>query len=125
MKVDDPLSQSASTSTCLVEVRDEPGGQVTAQILGVSDLQATAPKREQALDDLRALLRQRLDSGALVSIEVSQENPLMRWFGHAKDDPDFEDYLQEIRKYREEVDRRDEHGLGSVECSDTSSTPTT
>lgn len=125
MKLDDPLAHSAPNSTCLVEIRDEPGGQVTAQILGVSDLQTTAPTREQALDGLRALLRQRLDSGALVSIEVSQENPLMRWFGHAKDDPDFEDYLQEIRKYREEVDRRDEHGLGSGECSDTSSTPTT
>jgi hypothetical protein len=124
MKLDDQLSHSASNSTCLVEIRDEPGGQVTAEILGVSDLRTTAQTREQALDQLRALLRQRLDSGALVSIDVSQENPLMRWFGHAKGDPDFEDYLQEIRKYREEVDQRDEHDSGLGECSNTSSTPT-
>jgi hypothetical protein len=124
MKLDDQLLHSVSNSTCLVEIRDEPGGQVSAKILGASDLQTTAPTREQALDQLRALLRQRLDSGALVSIEVSQENPLMRWLGHAKDDPDFEDYLQEIRKYREEVDRREDHESGSGECSNTSSTPT-
>jgi len=123
MKPDNPSSRSAST--CLVEIRHEPAGQFTAQVLGVSELHSTAPTQEQAVDQLRALLQQRLDSGALVSIEVSQENPLMRWFGYAKDDPDFEDYLQEIRKYREEVDRLDEHGSDSGECSDTSSTPTT
>ncbi len=49
----------------------------------------------------------------------------MRWFGHAKDDPDFDAYLDEIRKYREEVDRHADHGSDPGERSDTSSTATT
>src|SRR5271165_3921745 len=105
------MSLSAMSSflppSCLVQVRPEPGGQFTAQILGLADLQATAATREEALEQLRAVVRQQLDSGSLVCMDIPQENPLMRLFGHAKDDPDFDDYLDEIRRYREEVDRRD------------------
>ena len=47
-------------------------------------------------------------------VDVPRENPVMRWFGHAKDDPDFEAYLEEIRKFREEMDLREKqrHGRG-------------
>ena|GEM_PF-6669716 len=54
-----------------------------------------------------------LDSGSLVCTGIPRESPLMRWFGHAKDDPDFDAYVDEIRKYREQVDRHaslDSHG---------------
>ena len=37
--------------------------------------------------------------------------------GHAKDDPDFDQYLDEIARYRREVEAR--------ECSSSSATPTT
>ena len=49
----------------------------------------------------------------------------MRWFGHAKDDPDFNDYLEEIRKFRNEVDHNSDDQSALGECSSTSSTPTT
>jgi hypothetical protein len=49
----------------------------------------------------------------------------MRWFGHAKDDPDFTDYLDEIRKFRNEADRNSDDQSGPDECFSTSSTPTT
>ena len=38
-------------------------------------------------------------------MDILRENPLMSRFGSARDDPDFDGYLDEIRKYREEVDR--------------------
>jgi len=66
-----------------------------------------------------------LDSGSLVCTDIPRESPLMRWFGRAKDDPDFDAYLDEIRKYREEVDRHADHGSDPSERSDTSSTATT
>jgi hypothetical protein len=119
------IPSSTSVSSFLIEVRAEPAGRFTAQLIGAADLHATAATREEAMDELRALLRQRLDSGSLVWLEVPRENPLMRWFGHAKDDPTFPEYLEEIRKFREEMDRRDDTGSGSSECSDTSLTPTT
>ncbi len=112
-------------SSCLVQVRAEPGGQFTAQLLGLADVYATAATREEAVERLRALLRQQLDSGSLVYMDILRENPLMSRFGSARDDPDFDGYLDEIRKYREEVDRRAEHGPDPSECSGTSSTPTT
>ena len=118
-------TSSHSAPSYLVEVRPEPAGRFTAQIVGAVNLSATAPTHEEAVAQLRTLVRQRLDSGSLVWVEVPQENPLMRWFGHAKDDPTFPEYLEEIRKFREEMDRRDNPGSGPGECSDTSLTPTT
>jgi hypothetical protein len=63
--------------------------------------------------------------GRLLAIELPLQNPVLRWAGHAKDDPEFEEYLEEIRKYREEVDRREGRYVGPDECSDTALTPTT
>jgi hypothetical protein len=119
------IAPSNSEPSYLVEIRLEPAGRFTAQLIGAIELHATAPTREEALEQLRVLLRERLDSGSLVWLEVPRENPLMRWFGHAKDDPTFPEYLEEIRKFRVEMDRRDDAGSGQSEGSDTSLTPTT
>ncbi len=116
---------TSSLTSHLVEVRAEPAGLVTAALVGLSDLSATAETREDAVDRLRALIRQRVESGGLVTIEIPHENPLMSRFGWAHNDPTFDDYVNEIRKFREEVDRRDNRDSGSAECSDPSSTPTT
>jgi hypothetical protein len=116
---------SSIPSSCLVQIRAEHDGQFTAQLPGLAELRATAATREEAVEHLRALIRQQLESGSLVCMDMPQVNPLMQWFGHAKDDPHFDDYLDEIRKYREEADRRAEHGPEATECSSTSSTPTT
>jgi hypothetical protein len=110
---------------CLVQIRAEPNGHFTAHLVGQSDFAATAPTRERAVDELRAMIEQQLQEGSLMWIDVPLENPVMRWFGHAKDDPDFEGYLEEIRKFREEMDVREKQLTGSGECSDTSLTPTT
>ena len=116
---------AASLTSHLVQVRAEPEGLFTAELLGLSEVSSTAPTREAAIDQLRTLIQQRLDSGILVTIDIPQENPLMNRFGWAQNDPTFDDYLSEIRKFREEVDRRENAGSGSGECSDTSSTPIT
>jgi predicted RNase H-like HicB family nuclease len=116
---------SSIPSSCLVQIRAEPEGQFTAELPGFAERHATAATREEALEHLRALIRQQLDSGSLVCMDVPQLNPLMCRFGSAREDPDFDDYLEEIRKYREEVDRRAENGPDTSECSNTSSTPTT
>ncbi len=116
---------SSTPSSCLVRIRPEPEGQFTAELVGLADLHATTATREEALERLRALLLEQLISGSLVCMDIPQENPLMSRFGSARDDPDFEEYLDEIRKYREEVDRRAGYEPDPSECSDTSSTPTT
>jgi hypothetical protein len=112
-------------SSCLVQVREEPEGQYTAQVVGASDLRATAATREEALEQHRALLQEQVNLGSLLSMEVSRQNPLMRWFGYAKDDPYFEECLEESQKFREEMDRREGQDWDSGECPDTSLTQTT
>jgi hypothetical protein len=116
------IGPSRSASSYLVDIRSEPPGRFTAQLVGAVDLHATAPTREEAVEQLRTLIRQRLDSGALVWVEVPRENSLMSRFGWARNDPTFGEYLDEIRKFREEVDRRENQASGSSECSDTSLT---
>jgi hypothetical protein len=119
------IPSSATVSSYLVEVRPEPAGHFTARLVGSIDLHATAATREEAVEQLRTLLRERLDSGLLEWIDVPRENPLMARFGWARSDPTFGEYLDEIRKFREEVDRRENQASDADECSDTSLTPTT
>jgi hypothetical protein len=114
-----------SSASCLVRVLQEPDGRFTARLLGEHDLAATAATAEEAVEQLRARLQEEVNWGRLLAIELPRQNPVLQWAGHAKDDPEFEEYLEEIRKYREEVDRREGRYLGPDECSDTSLTPTT
>jgi hypothetical protein len=110
---------------CLVRIVADPGGQFTARLVGQCELSATAPTRGEALEQLRVILRQQFEEGSLQWVEIWRENPIMSRFGYARDDPDFDVYLDEIRKFREEMDRREEQNAGPGECPDTSLTPTT
>jgi hypothetical protein len=98
-------------------VRPEPAGQFTAQAVGLPEARATAATKPAAVQQVQALLAQWVASGDLLSVEVPQENRALLWAGHAKDDPYHELYLEEIQRYRQEVDQR--------QCSSTSSTPIT
>jgi hypothetical protein len=104
----------------LVVIRQEQPGQYTAQAVGIPEIRATAATREEAIAQVRQLLAQWLETACWVQVEVATPaagHPLLEFAGHSKDDPDFEGYLEEIRRYRQEVDER--------ACSDSSSTPTT
>jgi len=123
--MNDNTPSANSAVSCLVQVSPEPAGQFTAQLLGLPELRATATTREEAVEQLRWLLREQVHAGLLLSVEIPRENPLMSMFGFGKDDPDFEGYLEEIRRFREEMDRQGEQGSETGECSDICSTPTT
>lgn len=103
----------------LVVVRPEPPGQFTAQPLGVPEIRVVAPTEKDAVEQAQRALAAWVGSLHWVPISVPppRHQPWREWAGHAKDDPDFEAYLEEIQRYRHEVDDR--------ECSNSSSTPTT
>jgi len=122
MKLETSISLSSS---CLVQIREEPAGQFTAVLLGAPDIQATAVTREEATEQVRALLQNHVNLGSIVAIETPRQHPLMKLAGIYKDDPSFDDFLDEIRKFREEEDRREGYVADMDECSNTSSTPTT
>ncbi len=113
------------SSSCLVRVSEEPDGRFSAQLLNVPDIRATATTREAAIEQVRALLQCEVNMGSIVAIETPLRDPVMERAGWAKDDPDFEDFLELIRKFREEDDRREGRVWETEECPDISSTPTT
>ncbi|MGO9913603.1 MAG: hypothetical protein ACLQIB_02650 [Isosphaeraceae bacterium] len=122
MKLETSISLSPP---CLVRIREEPEGQFTAELLGAPDIQATAATRAEAAERVRALLQNHVNLGSIVAIETPPQRPLMELAGMYKDDPSFDDFLEEIRKFRQEEDRRAGYVPDMDECFNTSSTPTT
>jgi hypothetical protein len=112
----------------LIFVRAEPPGRFTAQVWGLPEVRAEADTDFDAIREVRERLQEWLKSASIVEInlpDLRPLNPVVAWFGYAKDDADHQLYLEEIRKYREEVDRRAQEEQERRECSDSSSTPTT
>ncbi len=110
----------------LIRVRDEPEGQFTAEAVGIPEARATESSKWEAVKKVTDILNQMAASGKLFGVDIQEGNPVLLWAGWAKDDPEYQLYLEEIARYRREVDERDkllqENGQ---ECRDTSSTPTT
>ena len=82
-------------------------------------------KSEEALSQVRARIQEWLGTGLLAPLELSQEHPWRQWFGWARDDPDRELYLEEIRRARQEDDMPASPENNDRTCSSISSTPTT
>ena len=70
----------------LVSVHSESPGQVTARVVGLPEVQATAATRAEALERLREVVAHALASGRLAILDLPRENGLMKWFGHAREE---------------------------------------
>jgi hypothetical protein len=122
MNVETPTLLS---STSLVRVREEPDGRFAAELLGAPDIRASAATREAAIEQVRAQVQFEVNDGSIVAIQTLRQDPLMKRAGSMKDDPTFDEFLELIRKFREEDDRREGRVWETDECSNTSSTPIT
>jgi len=80
-------------------------GRCLASVIGVADLQATAPTREEALQQLKRLLQTRVLRGDLVMLNVGEPD-LMDIFGKYKDDPTLQDICEEAYRLRDEERRQ-------------------
>ena len=87
----------------LAAIRSESEGKWTAEVVGLPEICVTSESREQALAQVQQLLQERLASGQLVSLSVV--NPLVGQAGWAKGDPTYQEFLDEMRRYREELER--------------------
>ncbi len=101
-------TNSKSWSGPLVTFRPDAEGRVTAQVVGLPEVQATAATREQALQGVRQLLRQWLDNGRLTILDGSEENPWRAYAGWAGNDPEYGQFLDELKRQREEMDGQSE-----------------
>src|SRR5438093_163839 len=93
----------------LIIIRPEPPGRFTAQPLGVPEIRVEAATEQEALEQARHALSQWGGSLHWVPVEVPPPNgrPLHAGAGHAKDDPDFDAYVEEIQRYRQQVEQRE------------------
>lgn len=118
----------------LVEIRPEPTGGFTVQVVGLPELTATAPTREEAIEQVRAKIAERLADGRLAVVTTypapTPEQPIP-WLRlpppRDPNDPAEKDFLEELaRQRREDLERTlREYGLEDERCSDSPSTPTT
>jgi hypothetical protein len=93
-----------------VLVQNLPDGLFLDLDLGVPGVVAEGATVEEALNKAEALLRERLATGRLFTIEVEEAsvgvvaNPWLETHGVLRDDATFDDWVEEIAKYRREVD---------------------
>lgn len=85
----------------------EPVNQVGFRAISFQpNLEAEGATREEALDQLRNKLQQRLAQAELVRLDVDLPgtNPLLQLAGTWRDHPDAAEYLESLREYRRQVD---------------------
>ena len=91
--------------TVLMEQETE--GNYQAMVLGLSDCKAQGNTREEALTNISSILGDRLAKAELIYLEIKPpkpEHPWMKFAGMFKDDPQFDDMLEDIQALRRERD---------------------
>lgn len=86
-----------------VIVRTESPDQYTAQPLGMPELKVVAPTEAEAIAQVSKALDQWLTSAKIVQVAVpavSTGNPWLDTFGRSATDPDFDEFLEELRQAR-------------------------
>lgn len=91
----------ASTYKILIEQTAD--GQSSATVLELPDCQVIAITPEEAMSQVQIRLTERLATAQIISIEIpapQSQNPWIEFAGIFKDDPDFAEIAQAIRKER-------------------------
>jgi hypothetical protein len=101
-------SQNRSIKTKLdVLVKKESSGTISAVVLGLPEYRVESTDRISALASLQQLLSKSLESSEIVSLEIEtnpQNHPWMKFAGMFKDDPHFDEMLEDIEIFRQERD---------------------
>ena len=82
-------------------------GQWTAMVLGWWECRSTGKTREEAIENLKKVISDRLSNSEIIQIEIDNpayKNPWLKIAGKYKDDPYFDEMLDYIAAYRQELD---------------------
>jgi len=87
----------------LVHVRAEAPDHYIAQAVGFPEIKAEGRTEAEAVGKVHRSLTELLTKGKVVPVEISLNggNPWLEGFGRSAEDPDFDAYLDEIRRARE------------------------
>lgn len=104
-----PLTQL--TYQIIIEKHDE--DLYSAIVWGLPECRSSGSSKEEALKTLHRLLIKRLEQVEIVSLKIDipqPDNPLMKWAGAFKNDPYFDEMLEDIKELRRQRNReRDEY----------------
>ena len=91
----------------LFVVRPEPPGRFTAHPAGVPEVARVADTAEEAVEQARHALEEWGGSLHWAAVKVAPPGgpSFLDLAGHARDDPDFDAYIEEIQRGRREADR--------------------
>ena len=84
---------------------------ITATLLGWQDFQTEGATKEEALDKLRQILNKRLQKTEIVSLEIElpqTKHPWMEFAGMYKDNPLFDEVLEDIQTNRQKIDQENQ-----------------
>ncbi|NJM47311.1 MAG: type II toxin-antitoxin system HicB family antitoxin [Alkalinema sp. RU_4_3] len=81
----------------------------TASVIGMSGCVAEGATKEEAMASVERLLEEQLAHGEIVTRDlpnISKEQPHAALLGHGmfKDDPTFDDFLEHMAEFRQQVD---------------------
>ena len=87
---------------CTVIVRSESPTRFVARAVGLPELESIAPSEAEAVAQVKQKLTAWLKDAKVVEVSVPTGNPWLDSFGRSATDPQFDDYLAELQRYREE-----------------------
>ncbi|ETW98216.1 MAG: hypothetical protein ETSY1_19695 [Candidatus Entotheonella factor] len=97
--------------TYYIVVENGQHGQYTAQILGWPDTMVKGASRQEVLLSVRQHLASRLAQAEIIPLEMEPsppiQHPWMKFAGMFEDDPMFDQVLEDIQIYRQELDTDD------------------
>ena len=104
-----------------VLVQNQTQNGFVASVIGIPGCDSEGRTKEEAVAAVKAALAEKLTQSELITIDMdlpsvsATEHPLLKHFGRFKDDPTFDDNLEEIAKYRRELDAEEEARRGNSE----------
>lgn len=87
---------------CTVIVRPESATRFVACPLGLPQLESSAPTEVEAVEQVKQKLSAWLKDAKVVEVSIPKGNPWVDTFGRSANDPQFDEYLAELQRYREE-----------------------
>jgi predicted RNase H-like HicB family nuclease len=91
--------------TVLIEQKTE--GKYQALVLGLPECKAEGNSREEVITNISRILGDRLEKAELIPLEIKPpkpEHPWMKFAGMFKDDPQFDEMLEDIQQLRRDRD---------------------
>jgi hypothetical protein len=98
------LEQREFIMHCTVIVRPETGDRFVARPLGLPELEASASSEAEAVEEVKHKLDEWFRGAKVVEVCVSTGNPWLDFAGSSADDPNWEEYQAEIKRYRAAMD---------------------